>query len=85
MNARTPSAHAAATADTNVFAVCPYSEETLAGCRFYRAASQHAAYPGAADCRSAIALSGPIYLRRRACRRGIDDAALEDTVVSAIS
>lgn len=69
MTASEPHAESAATPESGAFGACPYSEETVAGCRFYRAAAQHGAYPGAAECRSAIAMSGPVYLRRRVCLR----------------
>jgi hypothetical protein len=51
--------------------VCPYSEETVTGCRNYVAVSQHGGFPGAARCRHAVQLPTSEYIRHTLCRRRI--------------
>jgi len=48
---------------------CPYSEETVTGCRNYLPVSQHGGFPGAAACRLAVRLPGSDYIRQTVCRR----------------
>ena len=54
---------------------CPYSEETVTGCRFYLPVSQHGGFPGAARCQLAVKLPTPNYIHQSVCRRRIVGAA----------
>jgi hypothetical protein len=49
--------------------LCPYSEETVAGCRHYRPISTHGDFPEAAHCAEAAVLSGANHIRHTICRR----------------
>jgi hypothetical protein len=49
--------------------LCPYSEETVAGCRHYRPISAHGDFPEAAHCAKASVLSGADHIRHTICRR----------------
>ena len=49
--------------------LCPYSEETLAGCRYYRPISAHGDFPEAAHCAEASVVSGADHIRHTICRR----------------
>lgn len=49
--------------------LCPYSEETVAGCRHYRPISAHGDFPEAAHCAEASVLSGADHIRQTICRR----------------
>jgi hypothetical protein len=53
---------------------CPYSEETVTGCRYYLPVSQHGGFPGAASCRLAVKLPTSDYIHHTVCRRRIVDA-----------
>jgi hypothetical protein len=48
--------------------LCPYSEETVTGCRNYLPVSQHGGFPGAARCRFALRLLTSEYIRHTLCR-----------------
>jgi hypothetical protein len=48
---------------------CPYSEETVVGCRYYRPRSAHGDFPGAGQCADAVILSGTHHIRQTICRR----------------
>jgi hypothetical protein len=52
-----------------VSGLCPYSEETVAGCRYYRPISAHGDFPEAAHCAEASALHGSSHIRHTICRR----------------
>lgn len=54
---------------------CPYSEETVTGCRYYLPVSQHGGFPGAASCRLAVKLPTSDYIHHTVCRRRIVGAA----------
>ena len=56
---------------------CPYSRETLAGCRLYRPRSEHGAGPDAAECAFSVATEPGPYLRTVICRRRRLDGRLE--------
>ncbi len=49
--------------------LCPYSEETVAGCRHYRPLSAHGDFPEAAHCAEASVLGGAGHIRHTICRR----------------
>jgi hypothetical protein len=49
--------------------LCPYSDETVAGCPNYRPASEHGDFPEAAECRCLLVVQVSSYQRRRTCRR----------------
>jgi hypothetical protein len=51
--------------------LCPYSEETVAGCRNYVPASEHGGFPGAAHCQWAMRLPTSQYIRNSLCRRRV--------------
>jgi hypothetical protein len=53
--------------------LCPYSEETVAGCSHYRARSEHGDFPKAADCRDMLDVPVSSYQRRRICQRAADE------------
>ncbi|MFI5287591.1 MAG: hypothetical protein ACHQ4F_14910 [Candidatus Dormibacteria bacterium] len=56
-------------------ALCPYSEETMAGCRHYLPVSQHGGFPGAGHCRLAVKVPTSCYIRTMVCTRlgdGVD-------------
>ena len=57
---------------------CPYSEETVTGCRHYIPVSQHGGSPGASRCRLAVNLPAPDYIQRSVCRRRIGGAPHPD-------
>jgi hypothetical protein len=64
--------------------LCPYSEETVAGCRYYRPISAHGDFPEAAHCAEAFVLSGADHIRHTICRRrarqpGLRHRLLEST------
>lgn len=48
-------------------AVCPYSEETVTACRYYRPRSEHGDAPDAASCRHALVIHVSSAVRRRHC------------------
>ena len=48
---------------------CPYSEETVAGCRHYRSKSEHGDFPDAAECEWVLVVSLSSHQRRRICGR----------------
>ena len=50
-------------------ALCPYSEETVAGCRYYRPISAHGDFPEAAHCAEASVLGVDGHIRHTICRR----------------
>jgi hypothetical protein len=50
---------------------CPYSEETVVGCRFYTPRSAHGDFPGAAQCADAVIISGAHHIRQTVCRREV--------------
>ena len=50
---------------------CPYSEETVTGCRHYAPVSVHGGFPGAACCHWAVNLSTHDYIRTLMCRRPV--------------
>jgi hypothetical protein len=49
--------------------LCPYSEETMAGCRHYLPVSQHGGFPGAGLCRWAVKVPTSCYIRTMVCTR----------------
>ena len=49
--------------------LCPYYEETVAGCRHYRAKSEHGDFPDAAECRWVVVVSLSSHQRQRICGR----------------
>ena len=49
--------------------LCPYSRETVAGCRLYRPRSEHGSGPDAADCGWSVATEPGPHLRTVICRR----------------
>ena len=48
---------------------CPYSEETVAACRHYRAKSVHGDFPDAAECQWVLVVSLSSHQPRRICGR----------------
>ena len=58
-------------ATSDALGSCPYSEETMTGCRHYLPVSQHGGFPGAARCRLAMKLPTPDYIHQAVCRRRI--------------
>ena len=50
--------------------LCPYSEETVAGCRHYHPVSAHGDFPGAGRCIDAFVISGTDHIRYTICSRG---------------
>ncbi len=50
-------------------AFCPYSEETVTGCRHYRAKSEHGDFADAAECQAVLVISLSSHQRQRTCRR----------------
>ena len=62
-------AHVSITANDDAQARCPYSEETLVGCRYYTPRSAHGDFPEAAQCAEAEIVSGPQHIRQAICRR----------------
>ncbi|MBV9101846.1 MAG: hypothetical protein JOZ46_10520 [Candidatus Dormibacteraeota bacterium] len=48
---------------------CPFSQETVAACRFYRPLSEHSDAPGAERCRYADAVAVTNRVRRWICYR----------------
>lgn len=48
--------------------LCPYSEETMTGCRNYLPVSQHGGFPGAARCQFALRLPTSEYIEHTLCR-----------------
>lgn len=49
--------------------LCPYSEETVAGCRHYLPVSEHGDFPEAGHCRDAFLISGTDHIRYTICAR----------------
>jgi hypothetical protein len=49
--------------------LCPYSEETLTGCRFYQPISEHGGFPEAGQCKDAFLISGADHIRSTICAR----------------
>jgi hypothetical protein len=66
---RHPEAHPA-DSDVDALGLCPYSEETVAGCRHYHPISAHGDFPEAAHCSDAIVISGTDHIRHTICGRG---------------
>jgi hypothetical protein len=62
-------------ASVGVLGLCPYSEETVAGCRHYRPVSAHGDFPGAGHCEEASVLNGVDHIRHTICRRRMESAA----------
>ena len=62
-------------ASVGVLGLCPYSEETVVGCRFYRPVSAHGDFPGAAHCEDASVLNGADHVRYTVCQRRMLSAA----------
>ena len=60
-----------------VYSDCPYSRETVAGCRFYRPRSEHGSGPDAADCALSVVTEPVPHLRMVLCRRRRLDSALQ--------
>lgn len=60
-----------------VYSDCPYSRETVAGCRFYRPRSEHGSGPDAADCAFSVATAPGPHIRTVTCRRRRLDSASE--------
>jgi hypothetical protein len=52
-----------------ILRTCPFSDETVVGCRHYLAVSEHGDFPGAADCRFEQRLRVTEHVRRRLCQR----------------
>jgi hypothetical protein len=52
-----------------VVPLCPYSEETVVGCRYYRPRSAHGGFPGAGRCADAEIVSADRHIRQTICRR----------------
>jgi hypothetical protein len=48
---------------------CPYSEETVVGCRYYRPRSAHGDFPDAGQCADAEIVSAGSHVRQTICRR----------------
>ena len=57
--------------ESNVDALelCPYSEETVAGCRHYQPISAHGDFPEAGRCTDAFVISGTGHIRNTICSR----------------
>jgi len=55
---------------------CPYSEETVMGCRHYEPVSAHGDFPEAAHCKEASVISGSDHVRHTVCRRRQGVAAI---------
>ncbi|HVC41543.1 MAG TPA: hypothetical protein VND54_06165 [Candidatus Saccharimonadales bacterium] len=72
--ARTRAVNAVATIDDSS-ASCPYSEETVVGCRFYRPVSAHGDFPEAGHCADASVLTSADHIRHTICRRRMRVAA----------
>jgi hypothetical protein len=49
--------------------VCPFSDETVVGCRHYVPVSEHGDSPWAGECRFAQTFRVTEHVRRRHCRR----------------
>lgn len=49
--------------------LCPYSEETLNGCRHYHPIAEHGDFPEAGHCRDALLISGADHIRHTICAR----------------
>jgi len=56
--------------DVDSLGLCPYSEETVAGCRHYRPVSAHGDFPEAGHCVDAVVISGTGHIRQTICGRG---------------
>ena len=56
--------------DVDALGLCPYSEETVAGCRHYRPVSAHGDFPEAGQCIDAVVISGTGHIRYTICGRG---------------
>ena len=63
------------TTDVDSLGLCPYSEETVAGCRHYTPVSEHGDFPGAGHCKEAFTLSGTDHIRYILCGRRSGGAA----------
>ena len=53
--------------DVDALGLCPYSEETVAGCRYYHPLSAHGDFPEAGRCTDAVVISGTDHIRRTIC------------------
>jgi hypothetical protein len=51
---------------------CPYSAETIAGCRYYEPRSHHASAPGSELCRHVVVEQRGTPVRRLRCVREMD-------------
>ncbi len=49
--------------------LCPYSEETLNGCRHYHPIAEHGDFPEAGHCKDAFLISGADHIRYTICAR----------------
>ena len=65
---RHPDAHPGAS-DVDTLGLCPYSEETVAGCRHYHPVSAHGDFPEAGHCIDAVVISGTGHIRHTICAR----------------
>ena len=65
----------AVAASEGFLGLCPYSEETVVGCRFYRPVSAHGDFPGAGHCEDASVLNGADHVRYTVCQRRMLSAA----------
>jgi len=73
--------------DLDSLVPCPYSEETLAGCRHYRPRSAHGDFPEAGQCTEAFTISGTEHIRHIICRRqsaGALQPTQDEQVVSSL-
>jgi hypothetical protein len=69
MSTGPPADHSLNTATVDhVVRPCPYSEETVVGCGYYRPRSAHGDFPGAAQCVDAEIVSGASHVRHTICR-----------------
>lgn len=66
---RLPDAHPVKS-DVDALELCPYSEETIAGCRYYHPLSAHGDFPDAGHCTDAFVISGTDHIRYAICGRG---------------
>ncbi len=55
--------------DVDALGLCPYSEETVAGCRYYHPVSAHSDFPEAGHCTDAVVISGSDPIRYTICCR----------------
>ncbi len=56
--------------DVDELGLCPYSGETVAGCRHYQPVSAHGDFPEAGRCIDAVVISGTGHIRYTICGRG---------------